>query len=156
MACDEIWLQLTSGNDTQEVLLATIDFRGWQFREVRLDQLPDGKSYRVSAIKVARKSPFFSDSGSFFLDNMLVYTSSGIPTIATSKGIKVYPNPVSDILNVQSETPISGIALYNLSGYCIATSPDAAIEVSDIPSGTYLLKVKTEGNDFCYPVLITH
>ena len=156
LACDEIWLQLTSDNDTQEVLLTTIDFRGWQFREARLDQLPDGKSYRVSAIKVVHKSPFFSDSGSFFLDNMLVYTSSGIPTIATSKGIKVYPNPVSDILNVQSETPISGMALYNLSGYCIATSPDAAIDVSDIPSGTYLLKVKTEGNDFCYPVLITH
>ncbi len=156
LACDEIWLQLTSDTDTQELLLTNIDFRGWQFREVRLDPLTPGKSYRVSGIKVVRKSPFFSASGSFFLDNMLVYTSSDIHFIATSTAIKVYPNPASDILYVQSENPVQLLTLYSLTGSCVKSSTESAIDVSNVPTGTYLLKIRSAEKEFCYPVLITH
>ena len=156
LSCDEIWLQLSSENDTQEILLTNVDFRGWQFRETRLDQLNPGKDYRISGIKITRTKPFFSESGSFFLDNMLVYTSSDIHFIATSKAINVYPNPASDILKIQSDTSVQRSTLYSLSGSCIATGSETTIDTSNIPSGTYLLKIQTEGKEFCYPVLIVH
>lgn len=156
LSCDEIWLQLSSGNDTQEILLTNVDFRGWQFRETRLDQLNPGKDYRISGIKITRTKPFFSESGSFFLDNMLVYTSSDIHFIATSKAVNVYPNPASDILKIQSDTSVQRWTLYSLSGSCIATGSETTIDTSNIPSGTYLLKIQTEGKEFCYPVLIVH
>ena len=156
LACDEIWLQLTSADDTQEVLLTNIDFRGWQFREARLDQLAPGKSYRVSAIKVVRKAPYFSNSGSFYLDNMLAYTSSGIQPVATSASIKVYPNPANDWLKIQSEAPVEQVTLYNLAGSCVAMSPDATIDVSSVPAGTYLLKIKTTEGEYSHSILIVH
>lgn len=156
LSCDEIWLQLSSENDTQEILLTNVDFRGWQFRETRLDQLNPGKNYRISGIKITRTKPFFSESGSFFLDNMLVYTSSDIHFIATSKAVNVYPNPASDILKIQSDTSVQRWTLYSLSGSCIATGSETTIDTSNIPSGTYLLKIQTEGKEFCYPVLIVH
>ena len=156
LACDEIWLQLSSGDDTREVLLTNIDFRGWQFREARLDQLTPGKSYRVSGIKVVRKGPFFSNSGSFYLDNMLAYTSSGIQTVATSASIQVYPNPATDLLHIQSEAPVQRVALYNLAGSCVATGTEAVLDVTGIPAGTYLLQIRAADHNFCYPVLIVH
>lgn len=156
LACDEIWLQLSSGDDTREVLLTNIDFRGWQFREARLDQLTPGKSYRVSGIKVVRKGPFFSNSGSFYLDNMLAYTSSGIQSVATSASIQVYPNPATDLLHIQSEAPVQRVALYNLAGSCVATGTEAVLDVTGIPAGTYLLQIRAADHNFCYPVLIVH
>ena len=156
LACDEIWLQLSSGDDTREVLLTNIDFRGWQFREARLDQLTPGKSYRVSGIKVVRKGPFFSNSGSFYLDNMLAYTSSGIQSVATSASIQVYPNTVERCVHIQSEAPVQRVALYNLAGSCVATGTEAVLDVTGIPAGTYLLQIRAADHNFCYPVLIVH
>lgn len=90
------------------------------------------------------------------MENMLVYTSSDIHFISTSKAINVYPNPASDILKIQSDTSVQRWTLYSLSGSCIATGSETTIDTSNIPSGTYLLKIQTEGKEFCYPVLIVH
>lgn len=90
------------------------------------------------------------------MENMLVYTSSDIHFIATSKTINVYPNPASDMLKIQSDTSVQRWTLYSLSGSCIATGSETTIDTSNIPSGTYLLKIQTEGKEFCYPVLIVH
>ena len=127
--------------------MTNVDFRGWQFRETRLDQLNPGKDYRISGIKITRTKPFFSESGSFFLDNMLVYTSSDIHFIATSKAINVYPNPVSPnaVLTVETEQG-AVISLVTLQGVLVrqiqAESNISQLSMKGLVSGTYILLVK--------------
>jgi hypothetical protein len=56
--------------------------------------------------------------------------------------IKVYPNPVSDILNVESKNSIKTTEIYNYVGNKIAVkSVNDNIDVSELPTGIYFLQV---------------
>ncbi|NRB63004.1 MAG: T9SS type A sorting domain-containing protein [Saprospiraceae bacterium] len=58
--------------------------------------------------------------------------------------LDVYPNPVKDILYLNTEHPIEHIQLYDIMGRCIATKYHVnTLDLNALPQGTYLLKVKT-------------
>lgn len=58
--------------------------------------------------------------------------------------MKVYPNPATNKINLTSENPLGKIALYNLLGQEVlqmeSESNKAEINISHLPSGTYILK----------------
>lgn len=59
-----------------------------------------------------------------------------------------HPNPVTDVLNVSYSQNITQITVYNLLGQQVVTKPvnttDAQIDLGQLASGTYLVKVQTE------------
>lgn len=66
-----------------------------------------------------------------------------------SKAIfSVSPNPVQDELNVQTDSPIAAIRLFDLHGRTILAKEGKAvskrISMAHLPSGTYFLQVKTQ------------
>ena len=69
--------------------------------------------------------------------NLYEYCSDGWPTdiVAVDNEIRIYPNPVTDRLNVVTTLQVS-TELYNSSGQLIRTAP-GTIEMSDLPSGMY-------------------
>jgi len=62
--------------------------------------------------------------------------------------VSLSPNPAKDILNinVQDEVNIKSIAIYNMLGQLvqITTSPTNSINVSDLKTGNYIIKLYTE------------
>ena len=60
--------------------------------------------------------------------------------------IKLFPNPVSDNLYIQSEYKIELIRIYDLAGKMVkqVKQPGEAVNLSDLAAGYYLLKVTTE------------
>lgn len=61
-------------------------------------------------------------------------------------GIKIVPNPVSDILHVHSDEDIEQLTIYNISGQFITRTNQLEINVSGLPQGIYLLRaVTTDG-----------
>jgi hypothetical protein len=64
------------------------------------------------------------------------------------KGVKVYPNPASDKLNIQGEG-IHTIEMYSTSGIkvkTLTTQKQAEIDISDLPPGMYILQVYDRQN----------
>ncbi|WP_179349081.1 VPS10 domain-containing protein [Winogradskyella pacifica] len=59
--------------------------------------------------------------------------------------IQLYPNPANTSFSVQSDTNVLAVTIYTISGKNVktVTQPNAAIDVSDLASGVYLVKVKT-------------
>lgn len=55
--------------------------------------------------------------------------------------ISVYPNPASEKISVKSETAISKVELYDLSGKKLKESASKEMNISTIPNGNYLLKI---------------
>lgn len=59
--------------------------------------------------------------------------------------LKVYPNPVRDILNFSFDKEITAVSIYNLLGQEVVTkninTNEDSIDVSHLASGTYLIKV---------------
>ncbi len=63
------------------------------------------------------------------------------------KNVKLYPNPVNDILNLSFDNEITTVTIYNLVGQEVITkavnSNETSIEVAGLAAGTYLVKLTT-------------
>jgi Leucine-rich repeat (LRR) protein len=76
--------------------------------------------------------------------------TNNVTTGITNYGIsvKTYPNPVSDILKIQSSAKINSVVLSDLSGRKVKevtniSGSSLAVSVSDLHKGVYILSVKT-------------
>ncbi len=68
-------------------------------------------------------------------------------TIETGRtyDITAYPNPVSNTLKIVTDLSIEKIVIYNNTGQQVMESTLATINTSNLSSGMYFVKVKTEG-----------
>jgi len=86
----------------------------------------------------------------------IILTSIACPTnnlgiddnVTKNSNVKVYPNPVNDILNISFEHGISSVSLYNLMGQEVFSKSinanETSIDVSNLAAGTYLVKVQVD------------
>ena len=67
--------------------------------------------------------------------------STGIDEAKDLPALAVYPNPVKDILNIISDTPVHSIRIYNVYGTEVAHATDTnSIDVSHLPAGVYMVR----------------
>jgi hypothetical protein len=72
-------------------------------------------------------------------------STAGINDEVVAMTIKLYPNPVSDLLNVMVENfAFAKAYLYNLQGQQILTTTESSINVSELKTGLYLIKIQSE------------
>jgi len=68
----------------------------------------------------------------------------------SAKTLNIYPNPATDVLNIDNKTgqSISEIAVYSVSGMRVkqARNTQTSIAVSDLQSGVYFVKIRI-GNE---------
>lgn len=66
-------------------------------------------------------------------------------TFMSAAELKVFPNPVSEVLTLTSEATINAISIYNMLGQEVLAknleSQQADIDVSTLAAGTYLVKI---------------
>src|SRR5690606_28050877 len=74
-----------------------------------------------------------------------------------TSSFKYYPNPVSDVLNLSYSQTINEVTVFNLLGQQIITKQNndlqAQVLMSDLPNGTYLVKVTTENGEHIVKVV---
>lgn len=61
--------------------------------------------------------------------------------------VKLYPNPVRDILNIEIENDIQSIEIYNIQGQKVLSSNQKQINVSDLATGMYMVKIQDINNN---------
>ncbi len=85
------------------------------------------------------------------------YDSSLSAPSFDASGLRAYPNPVRDILNISYTMTIDSVEIFNLLGQRVsvkAVNQNALeLNVSDLPSGTYLVKVNAQGGSETLKVL---
>ena len=71
-----------------------------------------------------------------------VLTETDVKTVNAKNLYKVYPNPASDQVTVDTENQIDHISVYNLSGKeMLSISNAKTININTLPSGNYLIKI---------------
>ncbi|MEM7086326.1 MAG: T9SS type A sorting domain-containing protein [Bacteroidota bacterium] len=85
----------------------------------------------------------------YYVDNLVFIEGTfGVDDFSPDK-FSVYPNPVEDVLNVQSTAAVQSIEVYDVLGKLVnASTPDIispTIDMSDLNSGIYLVKVTING-----------
>ncbi|MCQ2191371.1 MAG: CotH kinase family protein [Paludibacteraceae bacterium] len=61
--------------------------------------------------------------------------------------VRIYPNPVSDVLNIESDETVEAVAIYSMSGSMVINEVGDvnAVNVHSLPKGIYMLETITAG-----------
>lgn len=70
----------------------------------------------------------------------------------------VFPNPATDLLQIKSEENLKLAELYDINGRIILSlelnQTNAMLDVSELPTGNYILKIATENRTISKPIII--
>lgn len=113
----------------------------------------------VNLFLVSGNQEFFDGGGEsyFLIDNVVVnYEPSGLEELDGSD-ISIFPNPASDLLNIQSEYPVH-VEIYDLTGQLHLSSPESlqtkTIDISNLNSGAHIVKIISPTGQSRYEKLI--
>jgi hypothetical protein len=134
----------------------TIDIYNWQTNVWTTDNLSEPLfNHEVAGVKdhliVAgggiSSAPWVTSQVEIFVDAGCQFPS-GIPFSQTQTGLlQVYPNPSSDIITVETDSP-GHFSILNFSGQEImtlqVTGPKIQIDISNLPGGIYFVRVTDE------------
>lgn len=125
--------------------------------------MPAGGTYSGTGVTNGDFDPSVAGVGTVTITYTYVETFSGCTVSETAdltvqdcasiseldaEGIAIFPNPASDVLNIQTETTINEISIVDLSGMVVANGTNNTISVANLASGMYVIHVTTEGGAF--------
>lgn len=118
----------------------TTDDINWNTQDVPLSAF-EGQTLQVGIRAVSDANAFVLGIRHFTIANEVGIEDHDIQTV-------LYPNPASSTLHVSVSTPMSSISIYSISGQLLSTQEvsglQADLNVANLSSGLYLLKINTE------------
>jgi len=122
----------------------------WIDGNVLLDNEPYQGTGGAPATSLGSVNYFSIDANNnYFIDDFLFVEGTLSTNDFEAESFKVYPNPVKDVLNIQSNEAVSKVAVYNVLGQSVFLSTPKAVspsvDMSSFKSGIYFVEV-TIGN----------
>lgn len=157
----ELYVGVTSGTDVKYEKICDLNFRGWKYFEVQMNSLELSEAvpyYVLSKIKLVQVTSPITQTGEFSLDNIMKDSSVGIEDVIVDADgeVKIFPNPASDVINVQSSADINSLEIINIRGVKVADAVNAnSIAVDNLHQGVYFVKVKTAQGESTHRVAIS-
>lgn len=107
-----------------------------------INQLNADKKYLYRA--------FIEVEGAKIYGNELIFsTLISLIDIDNSEGIKIYPNPVYNLLNIETNEAVKEVILFDISGKkLIEKKALKTIDLNAIKNGIYFLKIRTDKRDY--------
>ncbi|MEZ5017189.1 MAG: zinc-dependent metalloprotease [Flavipsychrobacter sp.] len=78
---------------------------------------------------------------------LISYQSTSITNLMSNDNISIYPQPAHNVLNVDYTGAISSLQIYNMVGQNVLTQKNGTtrqIDISSLPTGSYILQLKTK------------
>ena len=95
---------------------------------------------------------YSSDTGSWGPNNPLYFcmdnfttkdVGTGIESLTAGLSMYIYPNPASDMLNIELNEELEWVKVLNLQGELLIEQNRSQVEINGLKTGVYLLQVKT-------------
>ncbi|MBK1894796.1 T9SS-dependent choice-of-anchor J family protein [Chryseobacterium paridis] len=90
------------------------------------------------------------------IDDFQVSGSLGVSEI-DKKTASIYPNPVIDVLHIDSKNKMADIKIYDLTGRLQKqeniNSENARVDLSGLETGTYIVRIKEGGSEKSYKII---
>jgi parallel beta-helix repeat protein len=81
---------------------------------------------------------------------------TNIENVITQQSLTLYPNPASDFLFIQSESPIEKVEIYNQLGACVLKNTNVInkVTISNLSDGLYLVRIYTNGTTVTGKIIV--
>lgn len=91
-----------------------------------------------------------SDLGTVYYDNLYLHKNTVLGTDGfVAAKVKMYPNPTTNVLNIESESTIEKVEVHNILGQqVISNTPNSelvTLDITSLQSGIYIVKTTIEG-----------
>ncbi|WP_281298353.1 LamG-like jellyroll fold domain-containing protein [Flavobacterium limnophilum] len=96
----------------------------------------------IDDLKIYNYALTQADVNSLFTNNTL----SSQDFSQNNLKVLLYPNPVKDVLNIETKTELKSVEIYNIQGQKVKTSTQKQTNVSDLASGIYMVRIQDENN----------
>ena len=103
----------------------------------RADNNPDLICIKIDA-GFTPPTSWITDASASFDENC--GTATNVEDYFT-EDVKIYPNPASDYILIQSQDAIQEVILYSVTGAEVKRTTQDAISLTDLPNGLYIVKV---------------
>ncbi len=149
MSFHKLYASFDNGNGSFiNMPLATIDFHGWRYLTMPLNDLEDG-NYKFVGFQLYRENELMGNTGTIRFDNLLRKASSGIDEVPIA-GLKVRCE--GDYIVASADTWIQGLELLDIQGHTIKTAGSNCLNVSGMTPGVYLVRVHINGRTASYKI----
>lgn len=135
----ELWVGVASGTNEKYTKVCDLDFLGWQYREVSLDNLEaDFCPFLLHSIKLVQKESPITQKGYFAVDNLCFKASAGVEDIVAD-GTDAVVEGGERCLTVTGAASDARVTVYTPNGAVVATATGNC-RLSQLP-GLYIVKV---------------
>lgn len=146
---------LNDDGEVYEVTQTLVNSTGTDGKEVSKDiVVPAGIAEGATRMRVKKifstgnyLNPCLGTSWGQAEDYTINVTALGVSNVDRSQA-KVYPNPVTDVVNIDASSKVNTVAVYDLSGKVVSTHTLNAVKnqinLGKLTSGVYMLKIDTE------------
>ncbi len=136
------------GDDVEhELSLTPLNQKSWNVFEIPLSNFTGLTTRAHIAQIILVGAP--TGTGTLFIDNVYFRKNSVATNNLELSGVKMYPNPASDILNISAKGNIESVSIYNQIGQelkVIRPNVDKTqVNISDLRTGSYFVKLLVNG-----------
>jgi len=82
-------------------------------------------------------------------DALSLYTNNTLSSADFNQNnlqVSLYPNPATDMLNIEMANEINSIEIYNIQGQKVRTANQKQINISDLAAGLYMVRIQDNDN----------
>lgn len=88
------------------------------------------------------------------IGNELKYAPTKDNSSSLLSDFKLFPNPVNDLLNIETTVELQSVEIYNIQGEKILSSNQKQINVSDLAAGIYIVRIQDIENNIATKKII--
>lgn len=133
------WTDITEGkgvyNDSENTIGIDFEDDVPLLPELTISVFVFGESTEDEGVRVITSHAWIEEDGLLGVDD----------PIYLAHLVMVYPNPVTDILNIEADMEIKTVKIYSLQGQLIKENLRSSIDVSQLSAGLYFVQVISDG-----------
>lgn len=144
-----------NGAEKKTVSLGALDYLGWKDVKASLEGIGEG-SYTLQGFVVEQVGNAYGKKGIIYLDKVAQGAAADGVAKVEIAGLRIYPNPASELLIANADGTILGVEVLTLDGRTVARTTTNVVNVSDLAEGAYIAKVYTLSGCESRQIVVKH
>lgn len=156
LSCNKLNAVFVNGSEEKTVTVCNLDFLGWQNRKISLAEIGEGE-WTLSGLEIEQTGEVCGKKGDVYVDKAAIGAAedAGVADIQIA-GLRMYPNPASELLIANADRHIAGIELISMDGRVVASAAGNVLNVSEVANGVYIAKVYVTDGFSTKQVIVRH